>query len=231
MTQLVATLAQLDGLHRLCSGDASQSQALLECWAHIGPSREAAIAGRAALEQVLGELAAFEAPTDRMRQLRDGLRQHGQNLLQRCKPSLSLAIAGSIECETHRPPPAASWATTATTWTESVRPAERYVFCEESCPPDLLQHVGLVPDEGIAHGYIQMIGVVVADMPDGGSRVDVIADVDPRVHLTFAADRDVRHHVLNTADRLRQVVEVEEKKRGEEALEELANLAERLSFG
>lgn len=226
MTQMVAALAQLDGLHRLCSGPASQSLALSECWAQLGPSREAAIAAKKALEQVLDDLTDFEAPTDRMQQLRDRLRQHGQNLLQRCKPSLNLLIEGSRECEQHCPPPAASW---TATWTVSDRPAERYAFCEGSCPPDLLKHVGLVPDEDIAHGHIQMMGVVAADMPDGGSRVDVVADVDPRVYLNFAADRDVRHHVLNTADRLRQLVEVEERQQREEALQELASLAGRLS--
>lgn len=228
MTQLVKALAQLEGLHRLCSSTAGTHPALEECWAQLGPSREAAVSARAALERVLGDLANCEAPTDKMRQLRGNLREHGQSLLQRCKPSLNSAIARSRECEAHRPPPTNS----TTSWATEARPAERYAFCETSCPRELLQRVGPealpVPDESIAHGCIQILGIVATDMPEGGSRVDVVADVDPQVWFAFGVDRDVRHHVLNAADRLRKVVDADQRRQDRE-LADLENPARPLS--
>jgi len=230
MTQLVVALAQLDGLQRLCSSNPGAHPSLNECWAELGPRRDAAIAAWEALERVLDDLAAFEAPTDRMRLLRDNLCEHGKNLRDTCKSSLRAAIAAAQECETNRPPPGTS---TTATWITSSRPAERYAFCETSCPQELLQraHPGAlpVPDAGIAHGCIKMIGVVATDMPEGGSRVDVVADVDPNMYNSVAVDRHVRHHVLNVASRLKQAVDDEERQQHEEEMERFDNLLSRLS--
>jgi len=184
--------------------------ALSERLVQLGPSCEAAVAAKAALEQVIRDLSAFEAPTDGTRKLCEALLQRGRYFLQRCKCLLNWAIEASREREEH----------------PSARPTERYVFCEGPCPADLLQHVGLASDEGITHGSINTMGVVAEDVPDGGCLVHVIADVDPCVHLAFVADIDVRRHVLNTANRLGKLLELRESQ--ETALQDLASLTRRL---
>mmetsp|Transcript_4580 Transcript_4580/g.9110 ORF Transcript_4580/g.9110 Transcript_4580/m.9110 type:complete len:880 (+) Transcript_4580:51-2690(+) len=229
MTQLVTAMAQLDGLQILCSSNASPHPALSEIWAQLGPSRDAANAAWDALESALGDLDAFEAPTDRMRLLRDNLWKHGKDLRDRCKRSLITATKAAQECEANCP----STATSATgIWTASSRPAERYAFCETSCPQELLHQARPgalpVPDQGIAHGCIKMLGVVATDMPEGGSRVDIVADVDPKMYSSFVVDRQVRHRVLNAAARLRQVVYDEQRLRHEEDMNEIDGLLSRL---
>lgn len=81
----------------------------------------------------------------------------------------------------------------------------KYVFAVTSVSADLLEESELPrPKRDAHHGQIHVCGVAVTQLESGGSCIEVMADVDPRVSFlpTVVVDRDVRLHVLYTAGKM-----------------------------
>jgi len=154
---------------------------------------------------------------DREQTLREQLCNVSRGHLAEVRSQLNLALAAADECMQRCP----DLSPGLTSWTRDSSLAERYALSMASCPPSLLSIAGEeavpVPSDGIKHGSIHLLGVVATDVAGGGSRVDVVADVDPDVDCPFLINYDVRGHVLYTADRLRTEI-TEEQKRLEASL-------------
>jgi len=83
---------------------------------------------------------------------------------------------------------------------------EKYVFGAASLSAEMLSSLELPSSTlGEQRGCIQVCGVVVTAVGDQTSLVEIMADVDP-ASLASLADRDVRLHVLRTAERITKEV-------------------------
>jgi len=228
MTELTSALAQLDGLQRILSGPEGHLPALAECWKRLPASRDAAEAARTRLEETVRKAAAAPCPKPNERMLCERLWNLGRGHLDKLKPGLNLAMAAADECLERRP----GFSLGLGSWTPNSSLAERYALSMASCPSHLLSIAGEdtvpVPSEGIKHGSINLLGIVATDVAEGGSRVDVVADVDPDLSCMFLVDYDVRGHVLYTADRLRRELEAESKRLQANIMAELDALRGRL---
>lgn len=81
----------------------------------------------------------------------------------------------------------------------------KYIFAVISVSADLLEDSELpCPQPDISRGHIYACGVSITQLESGGSSVEVMADVDPNLPRipTMVVDRDVRLHVLYTAEKL-----------------------------
>jgi len=84
-------------------------------------------------------------------------------------------------------------------------PVEKYVFGVTSLSPEMLGLLELPgPGSSVPRGSFHVCGVVVTALDSQASRVEVMADVDLAMSVspTSLVDRDVRLHVLQTADRI-----------------------------
>mmetsp|Transcript_38093 Transcript_38093/g.100625 ORF Transcript_38093/g.100625 Transcript_38093/m.100625 type:complete len:557 (+) Transcript_38093:59-1729(+) len=85
-------------------------------------------------------------------------------------------------------------------------PIEKFVLAAASLSVEKLDSLNLPSSTlGEQRGCIHVCGIVVTAVGDQASRVEVMADVDP-ASVASLADRDVRLHVLHTAERITKEV-------------------------
>lgn len=86
--------------------------------------------------------------------------------------------------------------------------AERYIFALASLDQQLLQALELPePSSDIEHGTIPVCGIVVTSTGTGTSLVEVMADVDVLAPRCRLVSRELRKHVLYSADQLRKTMD------------------------
>lgn len=85
---------------------------------------------------------------------------------------------------------------------------DKYVFAVCTLEPELLERSGLPANNAdIQHGAIHTCGILVTDIGDGNSRIEIMADVDVRSwHSAATSDHLVRWHVIRTANNLHKAL-------------------------
>lgn len=85
--------------------------------------------------------------------------------------------------------------------------AERYVFALASLDQHVLEALELPqPSSDIGHGTISVCGFVITSTGGGTSQVEVMADVDTSAPRCRLFNRELRLHVLHSADKLRNAM-------------------------